>query len=149
MTCTFAVGRQQHCIDTGSNHIWELSASTAEASSREHDPNWLDSCQSYISEVHTRHSNIDKLIGNLYTQSYKRSVRDPDAVSFARAYKEALDAKKHGKQIYLPEYLWCKLDEDLHEYLVSRLRGLEVSEKAGIYCNLCYPRSICFRDNIE
>ena len=97
----------------------ELSASTAEASAREYDPNWLDSCQLYISEVHTRHSNIDKLIGNLYTQSYERSVRDPDVVSFARAYKEALDAKKHGKQIYLPEYLWCNLDEDLHKYLVS------------------------------
>ncbi|KAL7536707.1 hypothetical protein ACHAXR_007348 [Thalassiosira sp. AJA248-18] len=84
------------------------------------DPNWFDATQSYISRVPTLHSSIDRLVGELYTKSYEiNDVRDPTAASFGKAYKEALDAKKHGRPVFLPGHLWDELPDNLHKYLVS------------------------------
>jgi len=53
-------------------------------------------------------------------------VKDLDAVSFARAYKQALEAKKHGKPIFLPQHLWDELPKRLHQYLTTEGDGADV-----------------------
>jgi hypothetical protein len=111
---------------SGEQLIAKPSAAEDEATLRECNPGWCDEAQAYISRVPTLHANTGELVGRLYKASENMSVRDLDAVSFARAYKHALDSKKHGGNIFLPRHLWDRVDnktkkpcipEHLHQYL--------------------------------
>ncbi|KAL7550661.1 hypothetical protein ACHAWF_013880 [Thalassiosira exigua] len=95
------------------------SSGAAVVRQKEYNPGWYDDAQTFISQIPAMHFDIDCLIGMLYNNSYKiEDVRDSNAVSFARAYKKAIDQKKNGERIFLPRHLWEKLPANLHKYLV-------------------------------
>ena len=93
---------------------------TGATAEKDYDPEWFSKTQDFISKIPSLHAYIDELVGRSYKKSEALAdIRDPAAVAFARAYKQALDAKKHGKSILLPGEFWGELPEKLHKYLVS------------------------------
>ncbi len=72
-----------------------------------------------ISSIH-----VWDLIGKLYNESEKAADNDkelfmdnPDALSFADAFCEALDNAKHGNKIILPLHLHKKVSQHHRKYL--------------------------------
>lgn len=94
---------------------------------------WFEEAQNFVSSTSDNIVSIAHLTGCLYNASvYERtdkkvprknrqikSIHDPDAVAFARAYKEVLEFKKHGGKIRLPKHLWVDIPERLHSLLCS------------------------------
>mmetsp|Transcript_37924 Transcript_37924/g.79438 ORF Transcript_37924/g.79438 Transcript_37924/m.79438 type:complete len:250 (-) Transcript_37924:4-753(-) len=90
------------------------------AKEKQYDPHWFDKTQRFISRIPHLHADIDQLIGMTYKASEAiDDIRDSDSTSFARAYKQALDAKKHGGSIFLPEHLWETVPNKLHKHLAK------------------------------
>lgn len=87
---------------------------------KQYDPEWFSKAQQFISQVPSLHSGIDQLIGVCYKKAEEiADIRDKGAVSFAKAYKNALDMKKHSGQVLLPRHLWDEVPKNLHKYLAS------------------------------
>lgn len=96
-----------------------------------YNSDWYDNAQNFMSKVSLQ-VDVDKLICELYNLSltgtknmsknqrkgdFFKHIGDPDAVSYGRAYKQALEFKKHGRNIPLPEHLFSSVSEKYHEYL--------------------------------
>lgn len=66
---------------------------------------------------------VGELIGSLYHEAKYEWNSDEkvyeDYVALGRAFKQALDLKKHGDEVKLPKPLWDAVNEDLHEFLVD------------------------------
>ena len=69
-------------------------------------------------------AEIKFLVGKLYMLSERAAddnhelfMNDPDAQAFAKAYSLALDYKKHGNPIFLPQHLHGRIPAKLHKYL--------------------------------
>ena len=74
----------------------------------------------------TKEYDMSVLTGKLYnlakkaaTENKELITRDPDAMAFASAYKEALKHGKHGGKISLPAHLCTKIPDRLQKYLTS------------------------------
>ena len=74
------------------------------------NPNWLEDGRRIMTDA-TAAADIGALIGKLYTTSMKLAREsnlkkaDPDAAALADAYNEALEYKKHGRPIRVPQHL--------------------------------------------
>jgi hypothetical protein len=89
------------------------------------DENWLENAQQLMVDP-TRYGEQGQLVGKLYKLASKAAdentelfMNDPDAMAFARAYSEALDYRKHGRNISLPFHLHEKLPLNLRKYLAG------------------------------
>jgi len=97
-----------------------VKPSGAPVREKQYDPEWFSKAQNFISQVPKLHICIDHLVGLCYNESFKmEDIENPDAVGFARAYKQALDVKKYGDLIFLPRHLWSAVPEKLHKYLTE------------------------------
>ena len=60
----------------------------------------------------------------IYKQSgkiaLKTSVNDLDAIKYAKAYKQALEYKKHGRKILLPAHLLADVPEKFQSLVSSQ-----------------------------
>jgi hypothetical protein len=80
--------------------------------------NWLSNAQKLMTDGSSL-LDLEAITGKLYSLSKKAAddsplfLRDRDAVSFARAYKQALDIGKHGGKIALPTRLHGRLPIEL------------------------------------
>jgi len=98
----------------------ELVQTVEEVREAQYNQDWFDNGQTYISKVPTHHLGIDRLVCHFYNKANKvLDLRNPDAVSYSRAFKQALEVKKHGDRIFLPQYLWKDVPETLRHYLTA------------------------------
>jgi ribosomal protein L24 len=102
----------------------EDEAPTRKAESQP-DENWLKKAQQQMVDT-TKVYDMSILTGKLYnlaktaaTENKELITRDPEAMAFASAYKEALKHGKHGGKISLPDHLRTKIPERLHHYLTT------------------------------
>ena len=81
---------------------------------------WFDAMQDIACDVGLD-VRISKLIKILYNESKAELDSDnvvyEDYVAYGRAYKAALDLKKHGDSVELPDHLWEPFPENLREFL--------------------------------
>ncbi|KAL3778522.1 hypothetical protein ACHAW5_005648 [Stephanodiscus triporus] len=88
---------------------------------KEYDPEWFSKAQIFISQIPKLHLGIDRLICLFYNECIKKDdIDDPDAISFARSYFQALDVKKEGDLIFLPKHLWTAVPEKFQKYLTEK-----------------------------
>jgi hypothetical protein len=86
------------------------------------DPGWLDKTQEMMLDAGKLNA-MGQLTGSLYKLGEKiadKSVlglRDPDASACFEAYNCALEFKKHGGDISLPQHLHEKIPKKLRQYL--------------------------------
>lgn len=86
------------------------------------DPEWLDKAQEMMLDAGKLNA-MGQLTGKLYKLGEKiadKSVlglKDPDAAACFEAYNCALEFKKHGGGISLPEHLHDKIPKKLRQYL--------------------------------
>ena len=86
--------------------------------------NWLSLAQDKMLDF-TLQNAESQIIGKLYTLCVSASkkvggkvdIYDKDACSFAQAYQDALDIKKHGGKIYLPSHLNDSIPSSLKHLL--------------------------------
>jgi len=98
----------------------ELVQTVEEVRVAQYNQDWFVNGQTYISKVPTHHLGIDRLVCHFYNKAIEMSdIRSPDAVSYSRAFKQALEVKKHGDRIFLPQYLWKEVPETLRHYLTA------------------------------
>ena len=98
----------------------ELVQTVEEVREAQYNQDWFVNGQTYISKVPTHHLGIDRLVCHFYNKAIKvLDIRNPDAVSYSRAFKQALEVKKHGDRIFLPQYLWKEVPETLRHYLTA------------------------------
>jgi hypothetical protein len=89
-----------------------------------YDPDWLEKTQRLMLDA-VALGDLHRLIGKLYNTAKEvadkspRFMHEPDAISFARACKRALEMGKHGGKVYLPEHLHEKLPDNLQKFLVA------------------------------
>ncbi|KAL3799924.1 hypothetical protein HJC23_007397 [Cyclotella cryptica] len=87
-----------------------------------YDPDWFDKTQTFISDVNNILC-VHNFIGFLFNQSKEiadaKSIRDADAIAFAKAYKQALEFKKHGEKICIPAHLLTRVPEHFHNICQS------------------------------
>jgi len=84
------------------------------------DNDWLIKAQDIMLDFQTQKIG-SQIAGKLHSLCHKASTKDSgeidlydrNAISFARAFKDALDIKKHGGKIGLPEHLHNQLPESL------------------------------------
>jgi hypothetical protein len=96
-----------------------LESNGTKASESSYRDDWFDKAQEFVANassiVDTAH-----LTGILYKLSEKiakdsvQSIRDDDAVAYAKAYKQCLEYKKHGKKLVLPEHLLGEVPARFH-----------------------------------
>ena len=97
-----------------------------------YNDNWFEQAQEFVSNIGANIGDMNALVGILYNLSvYKndtkadskyrprKSIHDPDAIAFAKAYKLALEFKKHGCKISLPSHLWEDIPPRFHRLLCS------------------------------
>jgi len=80
--------------------------------------NWWDETQQYLMDQGGRNQR-NQLVGvlcNLWKSRLKTNLQQ-EALSYGRAYKEAIDVKKHGGKVDLPTELWKDVPSNLHRYL--------------------------------
>jgi hypothetical protein len=99
----------------------ELVQTVEEVKEAQYDQDWFINGQTYISKVPTHHLGIDRLVCHFYKKAIEVSdIQNPDAVSYSRAFKQALEVKKHGDRIFLPQHLWKDVPEtSLCHYLTA------------------------------
>lgn len=89
------------------------------------DPRWLSKAQSLMLDFQTQNMS-NQCVGKLFGCCSKASQRDDgsvdlfdkDAIAYARAYKDALDAQKHGGKIKLPLRLHHELPRSVQAVLM-------------------------------
>jgi hypothetical protein len=87
---------------------------------KKYDPEWCSKAQTFISQIPKHHLGIDRLICLFYNECTKYDdIEDADAMCFARSYYQALDVKKEGDLIFLPQHLWTAVPEILQKYLTA------------------------------
>ena len=88
-----------------------------------YDNEWFDKAQDFVSNVASI-VHVNGLVGYLYKQSekiaLKTSVNDLDAIEYAKAYKQALEYKKHGRKILLPAHLLVDVPEKFQSLVSSQ-----------------------------
>ena len=119
-----------HAIPFIDNEL-SLPAKVGVPASVVYNSDWYDNAQNFMSKVSLQ-VDVDKLICELYNLSLTGSknmsknqrqgdlvkhIGDPDAVSYGRAYKQALAFKKHGRKVPLPGHLFSSVSEKYHDYL--------------------------------
>ena len=86
-----------------------------------YDDDWFEKAQEFVCKVGSV-VDAQALTGKLYKASEKvargNSIKDPDAVAYAKAYKQVLEYKKHGRRIELPARLFDEIPKKYH-YLLS------------------------------
>jgi hypothetical protein len=98
----------------------ELVQTVEEVREAQYNQDWFINGQTYISKVPTHHIDIDQLVCDFYKKAIEVSdMQNPDAVSYSRAFKQALEVKKHGDRIFLPQHLWKDVPETSHHYLTA------------------------------
>jgi hypothetical protein len=98
----------------------ELVHSVEEVREAQYNQDWFINGQAYISKVPTHHLGIDRLVCHFYKNAIEVSdIQNPDAVSYSRAFKQALEVKKHGDRIFLPQHLWKDVPETSRHYLTA------------------------------
>jgi hypothetical protein len=99
----------------------ELVQTVEEVREAQYNQDWFINGQAYISKVPTHHIDIDRLVCHFYKRAIEESdIQNPDAVSYSRAFKQALEVKKHGDRIFLPQHLWKDVPEtSLCHYLTA------------------------------
>jgi len=76
-------------------------------------PNWLEEAQNQMLEI-PRMEESSRLVGKAYNLCCNNpKIYDEDARAFGRAYKEGLDAKKHGGKVSLPSHLLEQIPKSL------------------------------------
>ncbi|KAL7486177.1 hypothetical protein ACHAW6_011774 [Cyclotella cf. meneghiniana] len=99
----------------------DLCASIVEGTLK-YDADWFDKTQNFISDV-SNIVSVHDFVGFLFNQSEKiadeKSIRDADAIAYAKAYKQALEFKKHGEKIFIPAHLLSCVPEHFHKFCHS------------------------------
>ncbi|KAL3827116.1 hypothetical protein ACHAXA_002351 [Cyclostephanos tholiformis] len=99
-----------------------------------YDPEWFSKAQTFISQIPKLHIGIDRLVCLFYNECIQRDdIEDPDAVCFARSFKQALDVKKEGDLIFLPRHLWTVVPEKLQKYLTADNTALSRNFEINIF----------------
>ena len=85
-----------------------LSSETEKEDGSSYDDDWFEKAQEFVCNIGSS-VDVQALTGILYRKSEKiakkKSIKHPDAVAYAKAYKQALEYKKHGRSIELPARL--------------------------------------------
>lgn len=88
-----------------------------------YDNKWFGKAQDFVSNIASI-VHVNGLVGYLYKQSEKitlnTSVNDLDAIEYAKAYKQALEYKKHGRKILLPVHLLVNVPEKFQSLVSSQ-----------------------------
>ena len=75
--------------------------------------------------------SVHDFVGFLYNRSKEianeKSIRDADAIAYAKAYKQALEYKKHGEQICIPAHLLVSVPEHFHKFCHSIWKYMDVA----------------------
>jgi hypothetical protein len=87
-----------------------------------YDADWFDKTQTFISNV-TSIAAVAEMTGQLFKMSEERatktSIADPDAIAYAKAFKQALDYNKHGSPLVLPAHLLENVPAEYHYLFCS------------------------------
>ena len=101
----------------------DLQLCEKDAGHLSYDNEWFDKAQDFVSNVASI-VHVNGLVGYLYKQSekiaLKTSVNDLDAIEYAKAYKQALEYKKHGRKILLPAHLLVDVPEKFQSLVSSQ-----------------------------
>ena len=65
-----------------------------------------------------------RLGGEIATKS-ELMLKDPDAYAYFKAYDQALEFKKHGRPITLPNHLINDVQSNLHRHLIKEQEAEE------------------------
>jgi len=94
--------------------------------SKNADNKWLAKAQDNMLDFSTKRAG-SQVVGKLWSLCLKSSTRanrkidlyDEDAISYAKAYKDALDVQKHGGQLVLPRHLHQNLPVSVQELFLT------------------------------
>jgi len=88
------------------------------------DKDWFQAAQQFMISPQT--AEIPQLIPVLFklfeeaaNGDKENFMRNPNAVAFGFAYRQALDNCKHGTSVMLPKHLWEKVPLKLRKYLIE------------------------------